>query len=397
MEVAVAAYVAQFGTIEGIMVLEKVSQQWRRWARHHRLWRDRFRRMYYDEFAFLVGDQGEHADSQEWRLLCVQHNMDYSCGYHLGAPQQDEASMLRWIFVTRQAINRMSRNVADVLESSPPECKPLDEATYWQRSMEHLKRLQDNVGEWTAGEGGRHELHAKLADHVQTIKKLHHQAQWNAKYFKVLESPFRAILFTDMKHVPFVVTPMIKTLKMMWLSSKYYNDCFKMGGLLGRIAHALSVRVSRAISITALLHGDGDFQDTIDMVECAGVMLERWHQVYDPSSTVWGPFDMYMLFHRVDFVAQRCSEVRSALVLLRQIRTVLIEKVQNSDDASQIDEFEEMLRSMDTDLRRHWEGIDDLFADEHSAAWAHGIQSLRSHSDALLQFVHRLQDKIPIY
>ncbi|KAF0703441.1 hypothetical protein AaE_015374 [Aphanomyces astaci] len=288
--------------------------------------------------------------------------------------------MLRWLFVTRQAINQMSRTMTDVLATSPPELMPLHEATYWQRSEEHLKLLQDSLGGWTAGESSawHPEWSVKLADHVQTIKKLHNQAQWNAKYFKVLEPPFQAILATDMTQIPFIVPPMIKTLKMMWSSSKYYKDCFKMGGLLCRIAQALCVRVCHAISITALLQ-------------------VLWHDVYDPSSTVWGPFDMYSLFHRVDSVAQRCSEVRSALVLLRQVRTFMIDKVQNCDDGSHIDPFEQMLQDMDRDLHRHWGAIDDVFAERHSATWQHGMAALRTHSDALLQFVHRLQDKVPIY
>ncbi|RHY57698.1 hypothetical protein DYB34_005800 [Aphanomyces astaci] len=343
MDVAVAAYIERYGTVEDILVLDLgtscarrvkaitfmygiVSCEWRRWARDQLRWRTRFQRLYLEEFTFLAGEQDEAADSQaDWRLVCVQHDLGYASGYHLGAfTAQDEASMLRWLFVTRQAINQMSRTMTDVLATSPPELMPLHEATYWQRSEEHLKLLQDSLGGWTAGESSawHPEWNVKLADHVQTIKKLHNQAQWNAKYFKVLEPPFQAILATDMTQIPFIVPPMIKTLKMMW-----------------------------------------------------------WHDVYDPSSTVWGPFDMYSLFHRVDSVAQRCSEVR----------------MQNCDDGSHIDPFEQMLQDMDRDLHRHWGAIDDVFAERHSATWQHGMAALRTHSDALLQFVHRLQDKVPIY
>ncbi|RHZ01860.1 hypothetical protein DYB35_012828 [Aphanomyces astaci] len=271
MDVAVAAYIERYGTVEDILVLDLgtscarrvkaitfmygiVSCEWRRWARDQLRWRTRFQRLYLEEFTFLAGEQDEAADSQGAHNTC---------------------------FVSR-------------------------------------------LGGWTAGESSawHPEWNVKLADHVQTIKKLHNQAQWNAKYFKVLEPPFQAILATDMTQIPFIVPPMIKTLKMMW-----------------------------------------------------------WHDVYDPSSTVWGPFDMYLLFHRVDSVAQRCSEVR----------------MQNCDDGSHIDPFERMLQDMDRDLHRHWGAIDDVFAERHSATWQHGMAALRTHSDALLQFVHRLQDKVPIY
>ncbi|RHZ21493.1 hypothetical protein DYB37_000098 [Aphanomyces astaci] len=177
MDVAVAAYIERYGTVEDILVLDLgtscarrvkaitfmygiVSCEWRRWARDQLRWRTRFQRLYLEEFTFLAGEQDEAADSQGAHNTC---------------------------FVSR-------------------------------------------LGGWTAGESSawHPEWNVKLADHVQTIKKLHNQAQWNAKYFKVLEPPFQAILATDMTQIPFIVPPMIKTLKMMWSSSKYYKDCFKM-------------------------------------------------------------------------------------------------------------------------------------------------------------------------
>ncbi|KAF0715801.1 Aste57867_3170 [Aphanomyces stellatus] len=407
MEIAVVASIEQYGTVHDLMQLENVCHEWRRWCSNRRPWQVRFRREFPDEYAFLAGETEDIASAQEWRLLFIQQSTSFASGFLLGSalPQQHretaaddaagEASLRRWVFVTRQAINSMSRTMSDVLAHTTPELLPLEEAKYWQRAVDQSKALQD-----MESLGGRGELGAKLQEQVLTIKKLHHQAQWNAKYFKVLEKPFQELLVSDMKQITYIVPAMIKTLKMMWSSSKYYKDCFKMGGLLSRIATALCARVCASISITSLLQGD-DFQATIDVVESAGTMLARWHDVYDTTSTTWGPFDVFTLFHRVDYVAQRCSECRSALVLLRQIRVdmvrvpilphdpdlIEIDRVQDHPD--QIDAFEGMLAAMDRDLHTHLAGV-NMFEEEHAGRWRAGLDVLRRHSDDLLRFVHGL-------
>ncbi|KAH9101218.1 hypothetical protein LEN26_015814 [Aphanomyces euteiches] len=331
MEIAIAACIELYGTVDDIKDLDKVCRQWRERTRERRRWRSRFKREFASEYESLGGNKDDTATIQDWRMLHIHHSLSYSSGFHkaLGTTNLDErnaeAILLRHVFITGQAIKALSRGMSDVLHATRPELLPMEEVKHWHRVVVDLKALENEVEQVLASsiEDKWVALRNQLQENLHALRKIHNQAQWNAKYFKVLEKPFQDILSSDMKHITYMVPAMIKTLKMMWSSSKYYHDCFKMGALLARIANALCARVCSSVCIDDLLLGD-DFDASIDVVESAGSMLERWHDVYDTSSTVWGPFDVYALFHRVDCVAQRCSECRSALVLLRQIRCDMV-------------------------------------------------------------------------
>ncbi|KDO27453.1 hypothetical protein SPRG_20330 [Saprolegnia parasitica CBS 223.65] len=401
MDIALAVWAAGLGDVRDIVRASTVSTRWHRSLTAQAPFQARFGREFRPEYALLCAEQEAIALVQDWRTLYIQRSLGFANGFRLGmdllpapedpielAQRKAEASLLRWIYVTEQAEVRLSRPIfGDVLEAASLERLPLQEALHWQHCFSQAKPLYDQL------------LHPaipaacdvlddadyafKIDEQAACIKKLYNQAVWNVKYFKVLEKPFRDLLTSDVKQIGTIVPAIIKTLKMMWSSSKYYKDSAKMGSLLGRIALALCARVSATVEINHLLCGN-DFDATISLVESAGMMLERWHDVYtENDGGFWGPFDRTELFGRVDDVAQWCSEVRSVLMILRQIK---LEMVRRADD---VETFEAMLSTMDAGLYAHWATV-VLFDASSRASWLDGVGFLRATSNALLAFAHKL-------
>ncbi|OQR81178.1 hypothetical protein ACHHYP_16702 [Achlya hypogyna] len=406
MEIALAAWVAEFADIDDVVRAMAVSRHWRKVLRAQPPYQARFRREFPSDYALLSVEKDAVALVQDWHLLYIQRAQKFVHGYHLGFDLvvaaddsleqkvlKAEASLLRWIYVTEQAELGLSKDITDVLASTmAPERLPLAEARYWQWSLALAKPIYDQLmhpaipAACDALEDA--DYRRKMDDQIALLKKLYNQAVWNAKYFKVLEKPFGDLLSSDVRQIATIVPAVVKTLKMMWSSSKYYKDGIKMGGLLGRIAMALCARVGAMLSINHLLW-ENDFDSSIGLVESAGMMLERWHDVYEDGATAWGPFDRHVLFDRVDEVAQWCSEVRSALVILRQIKLSMIERVQEAGEPEQIEMFEAMLGAMDQGLHDRWADV-VLFHDSSRQHWLDGVDFLRAASNDLLAFVHKL-------
>ncbi|EQC33020.1 hypothetical protein SDRG_09540 [Saprolegnia diclina VS20] len=402
MDHALAAWAAGLGDVRDVVRASTVSTVWHRSLTAQAPFQARFRREFGPEYALLCAEHEAIALVQDWRTLYIQRSLGFATGFRLGmdllpaptdptdlARRKAEASLLRWIYVTEQAEVLLSRPiVGDVVERLP-----LQEALHWQHCLSHAKPLYDQLLHPAIPAAcdvlGDADYAFKMDEQAACVKKLYNQAVWNAKYFKVLEKPFRDLLTSDVKQIGTIVPAIIKTLKMMWSSSKYYKDSAKMGCLLGRIALALCARVSATVEIDHLLCGN-DFDATISLVESAGMMLERWHDVYTENDHgFWGPFDRTELFGRVDDVAQWCSEVRSVLMILRQIKLEMIERVQERGQPNEVETFEAMLAAMDAGLFTHWATV-VLFDSGSRGPWLHGVAFLRSTSNALLSFAHKL-------
>ncbi|OQR99507.1 hypothetical protein THRCLA_06483, partial [Thraustotheca clavata] len=383
-----------------------VCQRWRDVLVVQCQYKERFLEEFGMEYELLCLDEDKVANVQDWRILYIQYRTKFACGIHLGfdllphSGDNDDiklykakASLLRWIFVMEQAELLLSSDIEIIMQSvNEKERLPLEEANYWQWSLMQSKPIYDQLLhpaiDLVCDVINDHDYSQKMDDQRNCLKKIYNQAVWNAKYFKVLSKPFQDLVYGDMKQIATIVPAMIKTLKMMWISSKYYNDATRMGGLLGRIAQALCTRVSKVYSIETLLC-DGDFDNSISLIESAGMMLERWHEVYDPARQSWGPFDLDVLFAQVDQVAQWCSEFRSVLVILRQIKLDMIEKVQEHGTSIQIETFEKMLAEMDKNLHGYWADL-PLFQKDTRRQWLDGVEFLREVSNKLLAYVHKL-------
>ncbi|KAG9402647.1 hypothetical protein AC1031_007256 [Aphanomyces cochlioides] len=165
--------------------------------------------------------------------------------------------------------------MSDVLHATRPELLPMEEVKHWHRVVVDLKALENKVEQVLASsiDDNWVALMNQLQENLHALRKIHNQAQWNAKYFKVLEKPFQDILSSDMKHITYMVPAMIKTLKMMWSSSKYYHDCFKM-------VHSAALYFSKSMSSRVLCSLELRMPCVLESVALCASMTCFWFVVH---------------------------------------------------------------------------------------------------------------------
>ena len=124
---------------------------------------------------------------------------------------------------------------------------PLEEIYFWKKRSIYLTPLSKEANQkngdvqWTirvlsmiSSTSGE-----KLREACASLRRLSVEATWNSKYLTILEKPFKALAKGPLKNVYTSIPGMVKTLKMVAASSRFYNSVERIEKLLERITLAL--------------------------------------------------------------------------------------------------------------------------------------------------------------
>ena len=124
---------------------------------------------------------------------------------------------------------------------------PLEEINFWKKRSLYLTPLSNHANQknsdvqWTirvlslvSSTPGE-----KLREACASLRRLSVEATWNSKYLTILEKPFKALAIGPLRSVYTSIPGMVKTLKMVAASSRFYNSVERIEKLLERITLAL--------------------------------------------------------------------------------------------------------------------------------------------------------------
>lgn len=208
------------------------------------------------------------------------------------------------------------------------------------------------------GKGGQ-EAAAAVAARVlrrwSALRVLRRDAEWGGKYLEVLRKPFRTLADGKLEAAVLCLAPMVKTIRLLPLSSRTYKDAKAIEPLLASVGNAAAARAAAPLEICAML---AEVQrprqqpansarvakllaQLIAKVDASAALLNRWREAaqnLDGSrqqpcvgmpggsgmAAATAQLDEELLFGRTDFVATRCCELREVLSLLRHANTSMV-------------------------------------------------------------------------
>ena len=124
---------------------------------------------------------------------------------------------------------------------------PLEEIYFWKKRSVYLEPISNGANDrnghvqWTIRVLGMLSSiqGEKLRESCAAIRRLAVEANWNMKYLSILEKPFNALAKGPLSSVYTSIPGMVKTLKMVASSSRFYNSVERIEKLLERITLAL--------------------------------------------------------------------------------------------------------------------------------------------------------------
>jgi dynein heavy chain len=154
------------------------------------------------------------------------------------------------------------------------------------------------------------------------------EAKSNVDFLSLLERHFRNLQTCPLQTIANSIASIMDNLRLIWITSNYYNTDALMAPLIERISHQLSDRVQQEIK-TDMLRGPLD--QTITQTDTACDVLTRWHDRYndvrnmiEKSSHIprWD-FEQSRLFERSMYIADKCRELRQIADKLRELYLIL--------------------------------------------------------------------------
>ena len=124
---------------------------------------------------------------------------------------------------------------------------PLEEIYFWKKRSVYLEPISNQANDrnghiqWTIRVLGMlsSTRGEKLRESCAALRRLAVEANWNMKYLSILEKPFNALAKGPLSSVYTSIPGMVKTLKMVASSSRFYNSVERIEKLLERITLAL--------------------------------------------------------------------------------------------------------------------------------------------------------------
>ena len=147
-------------------------------------------------------------------------------------------------------------------------------------------------------------------------------------------------------------------------------------------------------------------------LEIAGSLLSRWHEVYHPGDTSWGPFAAPRLFQRVDFVAERCSELRYVFATLYRLSSEMLPELHRLERETplELDVLDQTIGQLRIQLKQAIATYEKekgmsifqlhkptfcVFSEECSSTWRSMVVKFRTQATEILGIIHRYHQKQP--
>ncbi|OHS98802.1 Dynein heavy chain family protein [Tritrichomonas foetus] len=154
------------------------------------------------------------------------------------------------------------------------------------------------------------------------------QAKSNVDFLSLLERHFRNLQTCPLQTIYNSLSSIMDNLRLIWITSNYYNTDTLMAPLIERISHQLSDRVVQEIR-TDMLRGPLD--QAISQTETAYNVLTNWHDRFNETRALiekknhiprWD-FEQSRLFERPLYIAERCKELKQIAEKLRELYLIL--------------------------------------------------------------------------
>lgn len=273
---------------------------------------------------------------------------------------------------------------------------PLDEILYWKSVVFRIEKLKAQLSD---------PYFLQLfqdCDSIEQIRRIFNNANWNVKYFKALEKPFEQIATGQLRTLLCAVPSIIKTLKQIWVLNRYYQSVDRMEPLLERISNALCTRVHESISLLNLLRQEKVENEVVWEIETAGSLLNRWREAYSSNDKDWGPFDQTKLFDTVDFISERCTELRYVFATLHRFHQDSIPKLEQrskirKESDMELDKLKERIKCLPEMLEKllctsiFSIARFDVFQRSNLTRWQRGLNAFRQEATEILGIIHRLE------
>ncbi|KAH0806962.1 dynein heavy chain 10, axonemal-like [Histomonas meleagridis] len=154
------------------------------------------------------------------------------------------------------------------------------------------------------------------------------EAKSNVDFLSLLERHFRNLQTCPLQTIYNSLSSIMDNLRLIWITSNYYNTESLMAPLIERISHQLSDRVQQEIS-TEILRGN--LEEAIQQTETAYNVLTRWHDRFNEVRLLieksthiprWD-FEQSRLFERPLYIADRCRELKQIAEKLNELYLIL--------------------------------------------------------------------------
>jgi len=283
--------------------------------------------------------------------------------------------------VLDQFTSLISRTIDQLSKQQPAAPGPLAEVELWrgryitfsslleQLHSPHLPeiiKVLDKINSQSVPN-----FNAQLEDLDRYVK----EAKSNVEFLSLLERHFRNLETCPLQTVYNSIPSIMDSLRLIWITSNYYNTDTLMAPLIERISHQMCDRVQAEIK-TTMLHGPLD--KAISQTQIAYNLLVHWHDRFNETRTLieksnhiprWD-FELPRLFERPLYIADRCKELIQIAQKLQELYLILgpeLKSVTNNprvidDTRDQVDALIVPLDPLpfevfDKRLRAPWEAV----------------------------------------
>jgi dynein heavy chain len=228
--------------------------------------------------------------------------------------QRLEALLVHWTKQIKEVIN--SQNSSESTENSGP----LEEIDFWKSRCENLSGISDQIHREDVqqiikvldiAKSSFLEQFLRLSNLIQegTI-----EAQDNLKFLSTLSENCKILSQAEPKDIVGLLPSLLRTVRLIWTHSKYYNTKDRITGLLRKISNEIIKRCCSKISLDEIFNGDVHLSviSIQDSINCG----ESWKQIYRKTCEHIGKFtkskwdfDQSSIFAQIDAFVRRCRDL----------------------------------------------------------------------------------------
>ncbi|ESN96268.1 hypothetical protein HELRODRAFT_67881 [Helobdella robusta] len=202
---------------------------------------------------------------------------------------------------------------------------PLNELEYWKDRYTNLDLLSKQLKNPTVAYiiNVQNKINGLMTPTVERLESLLIEAKENNRFLSTCERHFKNIeMGANYQIVIESIVPLMKSLRLIWMISRHYNNDERMISLMEKIAKVLIDRVKKVNSFQTL------FMEGLDVVKSrtsnAETLLKLWKQAYletrhfietSGRGTRW-EFDRKRLFQQTDYMAAISHDINAAVHII---------------------------------------------------------------------------------
>ena len=264
--------------------------------------------------------------------------------------------------VLDQFIALISRTIDQLSKQQPASPGPLAEVELWRSryitSSSLLEQLNSpKLKEMTAvldliNSQSCPNFNAQLEDLERYVK----EAKSNVEFLSLLERHFRNLETAPLQQIYNSIPSIMDSLRLIWITSNYYNTDTLMAPLIERISHQLCERVQAQIKLPMLTQ---PLDQVISQIQVATNVITHWHERFNETRALieksnhiprWD-FELTRLFERPMYIAEKCKELTIIAKKLQELYLILGPELKSiTDNPREIDETRERVDKLVTTL-----------------------------------------------